>query len=260
MAAAEKIIDTIENAQEIVEETLDVLEGVPAWRCGLSRKQHAAQLIALGVVAAAVGGVVAFHFGRKRMKSKYEAISKKEIEEAKEFYRTLHKKDEYDSPDKVVEDRHPELTVVRDAADAIRRYQGESPTLSMTDELEDVDDDDLEIRAGEETPYIITQDEFLRADPGFEQQVLTYYVGDDTLADQSDNVIDLPDDVVGPDTLNRFGQGSSDARTVYVRNNKMNLDFEVVKSDGKYSHEVLGLQHSDDARFERMRNRQGQDE
>jgi hypothetical protein len=89
-------------------------------------------------------------------------------------------------------------------------------------------------------PYVIPMDEYMGNVKGFEQNTLTYYEEDDTLVDERDNPMDGPNDVLGSNFRIQFGVESSDANTVHIRNEKLGLEFEVVRSYGSYKREVLG--------------------
>lgn len=120
-------------------------------------------------------------------------------------------------------------------------FSGKNPS-------EDEWDYEFETRIREENPgepYILHHDEFFENDPDHEQAQLTYYEGDDTLADDKDVPVPDPDATVGTEALTQFGHGSKDRNTVYVRNERLDMDFEIVKSNGKYSVEVLGLDDTD---------------
>ena len=52
------------------------------------------------------------------------------------------------------------------------------------------------------------------------------------------------DDAVGEMNLHRFGHGSGDNNVVYIRNDRLENDFIVLRSQGEYAKEVLGLRHS----------------
>lgn len=94
----------------------------------------------------------------------------------------------------------------------------------------------------EDKPYIISHDEFFAADLEYENVSLTYFETDDTLVDERDQPIDNTDEMVGDDHLVRFGHGSKDRKVVYVRNDRLNIDFEITKSNGSYLEDVLGLE------------------
>lgn len=111
--------------------------------------------------------------------------------------------------------------------------------------------------ANPEIPYIIHHDEFFENEREWEQASLTYYEGDDVLADEKDQPVPDPESTVGNDALGRFGFGSKDRNVVYVRNESIEVDFEIMRSTGKYSVEVLGLDDEDELRhsYSRPRNR-----
>jgi hypothetical protein len=96
----------------------------------------------------------------------------------------------------------------------------------------------------EKHAYVIHLDERGQED-GYDEITLTYYQGDDVLCDAEDKVIDDQERVVGVENLDKFGHGSNDVNVVYVRNDAMQLDIEIVKSDKTYAEEVHGLAHAD---------------
>jgi hypothetical protein len=109
----------------------------------------------------------------------------------------------------------------------------------------DRDDDvwEREVAArSEERPYVISEEEFFQNDQDFEQWSLTYYEGDDVLCTEKDEVIEDVDAMVGEENLKKFGLESKDMHLVYVKNNKRGLDFEIARSRGKYTVEVLDLE------------------
>lgn len=98
-----------------------------------------------------------------------------------------------------------------------------------------------------EVPYVITHDEFMENENGWTQQSLTYYNGDDVLTDDQDMPIPNIEEIVDSANLSKFGYGSRDKNVVYVRNEKIETDFEITFSGGEFSKEVAGfneLKHS----------------
>lgn len=124
-------------------------------------------------------------------------------------------------------------------------------------------DDDWDAEAEEasrnpEVPYIISIEEYMENAFEHEQAQLTYYQGDGILADEKDGMITEVEAIVGNENLARFGHGSQDPNTVYVRNERTEADYEVTLSTGKFSEEVMGLRHSDDtSHLRRHKNRRG---
>jgi len=102
-------------------------------------------------------------------------------------------------------------------------------------------EDELALRealdAGE--PYVIHREEFDEEEPGYSQVTLTYYAGDNILCDDKDYPLENIGRIVG-DTLLRFGAGSGDPNVVYVRNDRLNAEYEILLHRGSYAIEVLG--------------------
>jgi len=88
-------------------------------------------------------------------------------------------------------------------------------------------------------PYIITQEDFLACLKDYEQNTLTYYEGDGVLADDQDQSVEDINTTIGAKGF-KFGYLSEDPNVFYVRNDRLRMEFEVVRSPGKYSVEVLG--------------------
>ena len=76
-------------------------------------------------------------------------------------------------------------------------------------------------------PYVISEDEF--GDMNNEEQTL-YYYADDVLADEYDNIIDNPTEVIG-DALIQLGDYDD---TIYVRNEEKSIDYVILRSDKLY--------------------------
>lgn len=77
--------------------------------------------------------------------------------------------------------------------------------------------------------YILTPEEFQSS--GYDVRTL-YYYKDGVLADDDYNVIKTPIELVGPDALKSFGRYEDDA--VYVRNEVLKVDFEILLSSNSY--------------------------
>lgn len=99
------------------------------------------------------------------------------------------------------------------------------------------------------SPYIISHDEYMENAYEHEQNSLTYYQGDDILADEREVHIDEVEATIGMQNM-RFGHGSRDSNIVYVRNERLEVDFEVTLNEGKYVDAVeTFLEHSDTPRI-----------
>ncbi len=109
----------------------------------------------------------------------------------------------------------------------------------------DISDDDWDYEyerstRTEDEPYIIHVDEFVSDEMGWDSQsTITWYEGDQILTDTHDTPIYNPTSVVGE---LRFGHGSKDPNVVYVRNEKLQAEYEILRDEGNYMDEVLGGQ------------------
>jgi len=92
-----------------------------------------------------------------------------------------------------------------------------------------------------ETPYIISVDEYSDPEVNYHRSTLTYYEVDDVLADQNDGIVTDVDRTIGDDTLLKFGNQSDDKDLVYVRNDKISTDFEVIRVHKSYAEDVVGI-------------------
>lgn len=91
-----------------------------------------------------------------------------------------------------------------------------------------------------EVPYIITFEQFCEDFDHHDKCTITYYQGDETLVDEEEEIIADARGLIGEETLERFGHGSDDPDVVYVRNEKMAIDYEVVRQENNYKDLVYG--------------------
>lgn len=244
-------------------------------------RPHLGYLAIVSAVSVGAGAGIAWVVCKRHYEAKYLQLAEQEIAEARAFYAQLHKKDGFATPGEAVKSLGADGV---EAANALERYQGNDPRpevdVVVTTETVEVEtkpvitnvfrestpndrwDQDEEIKKREsmetDEPYIISQEEYQEGELDYAQQTLTYFAEDDVLVDEKDQPINLIDPVVGEENMTRFGHGSNDNRIVYIRNDKLSMDFEVVKNEGSYSREVLGFQHADNSH--RIRKFRGGDE
>lgn len=207
---------------------------------------------------AAIGSVVTW----KVIKTKYEQISKEEIESVREEYQRLtkimrmeidacrkataaHTKDEdtvdndyddYDDNDDN-DDDYPEDDD-RDFTEKEKeqveyykitsRYRGSyNENNEIKEEGEENGDDEVPYING---PYVITPEDFASSPPGYNCCPLDYYK-DGVLADGWGVQMDV-EETIGEEALDHFGEYVDDV--VYVRNERLELDYEVTRDPRTY--------------------------
>lgn len=91
-------------------------------------------------------------------------------------------------------------------------------------------------------PYIITVSQFM-SDTQYEDNKinLLYFEDDDTLVDDREQIVLNVEETVGVKNLHQFGLGSKDQNVLYVRNEKLQCDIEVIRDKRSYSEVVLGI-------------------
>ena len=80
-------------------------------------------------------------------------------------------------------------------------------------------------------PYVIPPDEFDELD-GYEVISLTYYA-DGVLTDDYNEPVEDVENTVGSDSLTHFGEYEDDS--VFVRNDNLKVDYEILADMRKYS-------------------------
>jgi hypothetical protein len=90
-----------------------------------------------------------------------------------------------------------------------------------------------------ERPYVISPDEFGEFDD-YEQIGLNYF-SDKVLTYDDDELIDDVDDIVGCDSLSRFGDYEDDS--IFVRNDRLKCDYEILLDHRKYSDVIRKKPH-----------------
>lgn len=196
----------------------------------------------------AIGAVSGYLFAKRQLEPEYVEIAKQEIEEAKEYYSRLYKKDEFSNPVDLVTTKTVEKVI------ETMEYKSDSSVLSPADlEMENLLAE-IEVAKEHGHPHLITRDEYLSNETNYTQITLTYFEEDDVLVDSDDMIIAEVDDVIGLGQLSRFGMLSGDNSIIYVRNVREEVELEVVLNKGNYAKDVLGfIEHADHTRVRKFR-------
>lgn len=166
-------------------------------------------------VGAAVGSAVTW----KLVKTRYERIANEEIASVKAAFST-----------KRVEPTEPEEPKDEMINDVNRDYADIIKSSGYSEEVKDVGT----------KPYVIPPETFGDIEE-YEQVSLTYY-SDGVLADDRNYPVENVDDVVGKDSLTHFGEYEEDS--VFVRNEQLETDYEILLDQRNYSDVVSINSHS----------------
>ena len=170
-----------------------------------------------GVVVGTAAGILCTkrYFAKKEQKRADE-----EIASVKERFTVprdnKEKKKDIQEEKPVEEEKKESATTVRqydamrkEAAKAMRSYRGTAAVDEVSNE-----------------PYLISPDDFEENEPEHEHQTLIYFA-DGIVTDDADHVLDYPEDILGYEFEDWFGEYEPDC--IHVRNKGKGVDYEVLR-------------------------------
>lgn len=163
---------------------------------------------------AAVGAVVSWRIN----KVKYQKIMEEEISSMREV---LSKKAADSISEEAETTEETEVELPDDVADAMRRYDRVSEEIQNGGKI-----------VMGKHPYVISPEEYGDMD-GYTQETLTLYADNVITYYATDELVEDVDKTIGSDSLTHFGEYEDDA--VYVRNDALKTDFEILRDTQKYS-------------------------
>lgn len=191
----------------------------------------------LFVSGAAIGSAITW----KLVKTKYEKLAQEEINAA---YEDLGDKPVEESANDVPEE-DPDVRAKAEEAKnkpsvseyaAMLKKQGyvnysEPETINEYTEEEEPDEEEEEEDMNK--PYVIAPEEV--GNEEYKVVSLTYYL-DKVLADENDEIVEDVEGLVGFESLTHFGEYEEDS--VYVRNDRLGLDYEILLDQRTYAEAV----------------------
>lgn len=199
----------------------------------------------LCLISLTAGGISGFFISKHIYKKKYEKYADEEIASVKEVYAKHHMaRYSGEKPEEGTPDNESEHMLSRSSLNMPdMQHEGEkkayvdySAPYRKPESLPGPLGDPAVARiepcpsiVGHEHIYILTPEEFESSDN--DAQTLFYY-RDGILTDDDYNIIKNPEELIGPDALNRFGAYHVDA--VYVRNEKTKKDYEILLDNHAY--------------------------
>ena len=153
------------------------------------------------------------------LKNRYERVINEEVNSLRENY-----KKKYDSVSELAE----KITKDYARADVDIQKIVEDNKYDTTDKYETSTED----KVISPSPYIIGEEEF--ASTSFNEKAsLTFYEGDEILTDDDDKIINNIDELIGYSNIDYFNR--YDVDVIHVRNERLSIDYEVVRDTRSYS-------------------------
>lgn len=169
---------------------------------------------------------------QRKLEAKFEEILEKEVQDTKNYYRTLYKvdissptehpnlkeatksqqkkyedivEDEYDSNEEVEDtQKQPDPSWTRDVAPELQDRE-----VVMT----------IQNPSSEIPPYLVEEEEYHENEPAFDQIEVVYYMGDRVLVEAPDDPWENPAEYLGEDYNDILGVLDREATEIFVRNN-----------------------------------------
>lgn len=173
------------------------------------------------------GAVIGVAVTRNYFKTKYERLYQEDVESVKRAFSMPQQSEptEGDAEDNIesVDESDP-------TPEEIFNYNSIISAQGYSESAISVDSEGKEVE-GVSRPYVISPVEFDTLDD-YEVCSLNYFA-DGVLADDTGNIVEDVESMVGRDSLNHFGEYEDDS--VHVRNDALKCDFEILRDLGKYS-------------------------
>ena len=175
------------------------------------------------LLGAAAGATASWYL----LKTSYEKIAQEEIDSTKEaFARRLDEIEGNVDKEEPLADPNPQdftknekinyasIVTANYGVDTNNEEKGSSETVEIGT-----------------LPYTISPEAYGELED-YEQISLTYYA-DGVLADDNDEIVEEVDYKIGEGSLNKFGEFEDDC--IFVRNDIMKIDYEILKDERNYS-------------------------
>lgn len=167
--------------------------------------------IVVFIAGAGIGAAVTY----KVVSDRYEQIIQQEVDSVKEAFSNRKEKTE-----EIADEEGTEEPIDKEVYDSIVKESGYAvDTGKKEDEKMD-------------KPYVISPSEY--GDSDYAMLSLTYFL-DGTVLNERDKIVSNVTELIGDDYANHFDEYEDDPDTVYVRNDRLGIDFEVLRDYREYS-------------------------
>lgn len=188
------------------------------------------------ILGAAIGSGVTFLVTNQ----KYKKIAQEEIDSVKEIFQrkeqalnnTKAKEDLYE---KVIAKGHD---LVKNTVNLTKEVENSKKEFTAYNDItKKYAEKKVEPEFETDEPHVISIKEFDDPDYDHYDKIGLYYTSDGKLIDEENELVENPDEKVGKKFVKHFGDDEEDS--TYVRNDKLETDYEIVREDESYS-EVTG--------------------
>lgn len=201
------------------------------------------------VLAFGLGGFFGYIITKKLLAEKYEEEKQNEIYDLKAYYHDKYavvSNDEQGTP--VIKYSKPDLhtLAIKETDAKLFKSDEEEAQAQMDEDLslaaqEELNEDLTDLYKDPQEPYLIDYAEWARPSDVFDKVDLYYYRADDILCDTKDSIIKDPEEILGWDWLNEMQKET----TLFIRNEKLAIDYEVHSLGLAYSDEVSSRLETD---------------
>lgn len=172
------------------------------------------------IIIFAAGALVGSAVTWTVVKSVYEQRAQEEIDSVIAKFEEMTEQQSEEKPDKEVK----EEPVTSERLEKLLEYK------KMLDDEGYSEDEEKEIDAKMKRPYVISPDDFGEYD--YATVSLIYYA-DGVVTNERGKIIANVDELIGEESLTHFGEYEEDS--VFVRNEEMEIDYEILKDYRNFS-------------------------
>lgn len=180
---------------------------------------------------AAIGSAVTW----KYLKDTYEQLAQEEINAVKEVYTRKEKNETIKVDTKPNMKNNSEMMEYATKLNK-EEYRDYSHGLAV----EEAENAEKDFPHEVDKPYVISPGEFGELGDEYTRISLSYYA-DGVLADENDEIVEDVDEIVGEDFADHFGEYEPDS--VFVRNDRLKCDYEILIDQRKYPEVVKSKPH-----------------
>lgn len=215
------------------------------------------KVFSIGVGGLLVGVAAGYFIAEQRLRKEYADIADAEIDSIREHYGKQREAGEsFNHPEEDIHEarlKESGVVTVEKASDLVDKddyativyneyFPEEGDKEEVKEEvkkasakpnpkimLDDFELSDYDKRAqAANQPYVIHVEEFAAEEEGYSQSTVTYFPDDDILLDENDDILQEIEMYVGYHNVERFGERSGDKNIVYIRNPRIEHEYEML--------------------------------